>query len=107
MKRGGFVYILGSISGVLYIGVTNDLERRLSEHKSGSVEGFTKKYRVNRLLWYERYERIEDAIGREKQMKNWRRDKKQQLIERENPDYEDISLEWYEAASPAAHRDVG
>ena len=82
------VYILGSISGVphRYIGVTNDLERRLSEHKSGLFEGFTKKYRVNQLLWYERYDRIEDAIGREKQMKNWRRDTKQQLIERENPD---------------------
>ena len=98
MKRGGFVYILGSISGVLYIGVTNDLERRLSEHKSGSVDGFTKKYRVNRLLWYERYDRIEDAIGREKQMKNWRRDKKARLIERDNPDYADISQEWYESA---------
>ena len=107
MEKGGFVYMLGSRSGVLYIGVTNNLERRLSEHKAAQVKGFTKKYRVNRLLWYERYERIEDAIAREKQMKNWRRDKKQQLIERENPDYEDISREWYEAASPVAHRDVG
>ena len=107
MEKGGFVYILGSISGVLYIGVTNDLERRLSEHKSGLFEGFTKKYRVNQLLWYERYDRIEDAIGREKQMKNWRRDTKQQLIERENPDYEDMSREWYEAASPDPVRIVG
>ena len=99
MEKGGFVYMLGSRSGVLYIGVTNDLERRLSEHKAASVEGFTKKYRVNRLLWYERYDRIEDAIAREKQMKNWRRDKKQRLIEQENPDYADISLEWYESAA--------
>ena len=107
MEKCWFVYMLGSRSGVLYIGVTNDLERRLSEHKTGSVEGFTKKYRVNRLLWYERYDRIEDAIAREKQMKNWRRNKKQKLIERENPDYEDISREWYEAASPDPVRTVG
>ena len=85
MEKGGFVYILGSISGVFYIGVTNDLERRISEHKSSVIDGFTKKYRANRLLWYERYDRIEDAIGREKQMKNWRRDKKARLIERDNP----------------------
>ncbi|MDE0716972.1 MAG: GIY-YIG nuclease family protein [Rhodospirillaceae bacterium] len=98
MEKGGFVYMLGSRSGVLYIGVTNDLERCLSEHKSGSVEGFTKKYRVARLLWYECYDRIEDEIGREKQVKNWRREKKARLKERENPDYEDISQEWYESA---------
>lgn len=98
MERGGFVYMLGSRSGVLYIGVTNDFERRLSEHKAASVKGFTKKYRVNRLLRYERYDRIEDAIAREKQLKNWRRDKKARLIERENPDYADISQEWYENA---------
>ena len=98
MEKGGFVYMLGSRSGVLYIGVTNNLERRLSEHKAAQVKGFTKKYRVNRLLWYERYDRIEDAIAREKQMKNWRRDKKARLIERDNPDYADISQEWYESA---------
>lgn len=98
MEKGGFVYMLGSRSGVLYIGVTNNLERRHSEHKAAQVKGFTKKYRVNRLLWYERYDRIEDAIAREKQMKNWRRDKKARLIERDNPDYADISQEWYESA---------
>ncbi len=99
MEKGGFVYMLGSRSGVLYIGVTHNLERRLSEHKSGAIEGFTKKYRVNRLLWYERYDRIEDAIARERQLKNWRREKKARLIERENPDYADISEDWYESAA--------
>jgi len=101
MEKGGFVYMLGSRSAVLYIGVANDLERRLSEHKSGSVEGFAKKYRVNRLLRYERYDRIEDAIAREKQLKSRRRDKKARLIGRENPDYADISQQWYESAATA------
>lgn len=95
MEKGGYVYILGSLSHVLYVGVTSDLERRLSEHKLGTHGGFTKKYRVNRLLWYERYDQIAYAIAREKQIKKWRREKKIRLIEKDNPQFEDISQEWY------------
>jgi len=107
MEQGGFVYILSSRTGVLYIGVTNDLERRLSEHKQGIIEGFTKRYHAHKLLYYEPYDDITNAIAREKQLKGWRREKKAALIERENPGYEDISLDWYETASPTALGDVG
>jgi len=107
MEKGGYVYILGNRSGGLYVGVTNNLERRLLEHKQGLVEGFTQKYRIDKLLWYEAYDDIRDAIAREKQLKGWRRSKKAALIARKNPGYADISIEWYENASPDAFQDVG
>jgi putative endonuclease len=86
-----YVYILTSRSGVLYIGITNDLERRMLEHKTGVVEGFTKQYRVNRFVHYETITNPDEATAREKQLKNWRREKKVWLIERENPKWEDLS----------------
>jgi putative endonuclease len=91
MEKGGYVYILGSNSGVLYVGVTSDLDRRLVEHKSGALPGFTKRYNVHRLLWYERHDGIESAIQREKQIKRWRREKKLALIEGNNPGYLDLA----------------
>ena len=85
------VYILASQPhGTLYIGVTNDLMRRVYEHREGLVDGFTKTHGVKRLVYYECHERIERAIQREKTMKHWSRAWKIALIERENPQWVDL-----------------
>ncbi|MBW7849468.1 MAG: GIY-YIG nuclease family protein [Rhodospirillales bacterium] len=85
------VYILASgRHGTLYIGVTSDLIRRVWEHKTAPVDGFTKRYGVNRLVFFEWHETMPDAISREKRMKKWRRDWKVALIERDNPDWHDL-----------------
>ena len=87
-----YVYILTNKSNnVLYIGVTNDLIRRIFEHKSKVVEGFTKKYNLWKLVYYEAADNIESAINREKQLKNWHRDWKMNLIDQFNPDWKDLS----------------
>ncbi len=88
----GYVYILASNrNGTLYIGVTSDLVRRVDEHKSEIVGGFTKRYKVHRLVYYEVYDDIVEAIEREKQLKRWNRKWKLALIERVNPDWSDLS----------------
>lgn len=88
-----YVYILASKArGTLYIGVTSDLYKRIDEHKQGSVEGFTKKYGVKNLAYYEMFQEIEFAIAREKQLKNWHRQWKINLIESVNPLWRDLSL---------------
>jgi putative endonuclease len=85
-----YVYILASrIGGTLYIGVTNDLVRRVFEHKSKFVRGFTKKYDVVKLVYYEQYDDIENAIQREKRLKKWNRQWKIRLIEERNPNWDD------------------
>jgi putative endonuclease len=85
------VYILANrIGGTLYIGVTNDLVRRVYEHKSGAVEGFTKDYDVNRLAYFECFEEIEAAIHRQKRLKKWTRAWKISLIEKDNPNWIDL-----------------
>lgn len=90
-----WVYILSNNSRtVLYIGVTNDLYRRYIEHKEGLVEGFTKKYKCHSLLYCEKYAQIEEAIAREKQLKGWRRLRKEQLIKSVNPFLVDWAKEW-------------
>ncbi len=89
-----YVYMLASKrNGTLYIGVTNDLARRIEEHKQGTVEGFTKKYHVHMLVWYEETDDVTSAIAREKQMKEWQRAWKIKLIEEENPEWDDLALE--------------
>jgi putative endonuclease len=86
-----FVYMLASKpQGVIYIGVTNDLIRRVYEHKSHAVKGFTQQYNVTQLVWFESSESIQSAIEREKQLKNWRRDWKIALIEENNPNWMDL-----------------
>lgn len=86
-----FVYILASEQrGTLYIGMTNDIARRVHEHKSGTVDGFTRRHGVTRLVHYELFETALDAIQREKSMKKWRRDWKINLIERNNPTWNDL-----------------
>jgi putative endonuclease len=91
-----FVYILASTAGTLYIGVTNNLHRRIWQHKQGEIEGFTKKYRVNRLVYHESFDDVRNAIDREKQLKRWTRAKKIWLFERVNPSWLDLSSGWYE-----------
>lgn len=86
-----YVYVLASKkNGTLYIGVTNDLKRRTYEHRSNQIPGFTKKYSVHRLVYYEETESIESAILREKQMKNWHRKWKINQINRYNPEWRDL-----------------
>jgi putative endonuclease len=75
----------------MYIGVTNNLERRLAEHKSFSIRGFTKKYKISKLVYFEQTPSIESAILREKELKAWRREKKNALVETMNPHWEDLS----------------
>lgn len=91
MKASYFIYILSSYSGVLYIGVTNNLQRRIYEHKQELIEGFSKKYKCNKLVYFEEYKYIKQAITREKQLKNWNRKKKEWLIKKLNPDFKDLS----------------
>ena len=85
-----FVYITSSISKKIYIGVTNNLKRRINEHKEEKIEGFTKKYKIKRLVYYEETNDIRQAIAREKQLKGWTRAKKIKLIEKENPSWRDL-----------------
>ncbi|MFA6547480.1 MAG: GIY-YIG nuclease family protein [Candidatus Magasanikbacteria bacterium] len=93
-KHNYYIYILSSDSGTLYIGVTNNLERRLSEHKQKLIDGFTKKYSCHKLIYYEHYNDINNAIERETQLKKWRREKKEYLIKTINPTWKDLSSEW-------------
>ena len=90
-----FVYILtNKTNKVLYTGVTNNLERRLYEHKNHLVDGFSSKYKTTKLVYYEVSESVESAIAREKQIKSYRRDKKIALINELNSEWKDLSLEW-------------
>ena len=93
--RTYYTYIMGSISRVLYVGMTGDLLARVVEHKSGRVAGFTSAYRVTRLLYFEEFASPREAINRETQLKGWRREKKSDLIETRNPKWEDLSAEWF------------
>ncbi len=92
------VYILGSISGTLYIGITSNFRTRVRQHRNHSFGGFTAKYEVNRLLYYESFREVSSAIAREKQLKRWRREKKIGLIEKENPQWKDLSRGWFDTA---------
>lgn len=94
-ERGGYVYIATNQSRTLYIGVTNDLERRMWEHREKLGSTFAARYNVTRLVYFERFADIRDAIAREKQLKRWRRGKKIGLIEQENPKWKDLSEGWY------------
>ncbi len=86
-----YVYILCSKrNGTLYTGVTSDIVKRVYEHKHGLVEGFTKKYNIHHLVWYESHESAESAIVREKQIKKWKRAWKLKIIEKENPQWIDL-----------------
>ena len=94
MARDGsfYTYIMASESGVLYVGVTNNLVVRVGQHKDGLLPGFTQKYRVTKLVWYEPHNSIRAAIEREKQIKGWGRTKKVRLIQERNPSWRDLSI---------------
>ena len=95
MRHQCYVYIMASRGKTLYVGVTNNLERRVYEHRSGLIAGFTKKYKVTKLVYHEETSDVGAAISREKQLKTWRRSKKVALIESVNPLWEDMALRWY------------
>ena len=91
------MYILASkIRGTLYIGITNDLQRRIFEHKTGIKKGFTQKYQINRLVYFETFQSVKEATNREKNLKKWKRDWKIRLIEEENKKWLDLSYNWYD-----------
>ena len=109
MKRY-YVYIVASLSGTLYIGITSNLERRMVEHKEGLVSGFTKQYGVTRLVYFEVYSDVHNAIRREKQLKGWRREKKIALIRAKNPSWKDLAKAWWESGAtglPRCAQDFG
>ena len=91
MKKQGYIYILANKKrGTLYIGVTGNLSKRIHEHKTKVVAGFSKQYNLDKLVYYEVSDTIDEAIGREKQLKNWHRQWKINLIEHTNPDWGDL-----------------
>ena len=103
-----YVYVLASRKhGTLYIGVTGNIARRLWEHREGLVEGFTSRYGVTRLVYYEAFGDVNAAIGREKTMKRWRREWKVNLIERENPNWTDLYPALAGATTSPAGNEVG
>ena len=92
-----FVYIMASKrNGTLYIGLTDDITRRVAEHKNKIFKGFTAKYNISMLVYFEEHETYEEAYTRERQMKKWKRIWKLNLIEKDNPDWKDLSLDWME-----------
>jgi len=92
--RTYYVYLLTNQNGnVMYLGVTNDLVRRVYEHKNSLVDGFTKKYNVSKLVYFEQTDDVMSAIAREKEIKKWRREKKNKLVETMNPQWRELSME--------------
>ena len=90
------VYILANkTNSTVYIGVTGDLMRRLQEHRNDLIEGFTKRYHVHKLVYYETFQDVQEAIAREKQLKGWRRARKNALIESVNPSGADLAGDWF------------
>lgn len=90
MKRY-YVYIMSNISKMIYTGLTNDLAERVEDHRKKRNDGFTKRYNIHRLVYYEEFQNIQKAIAREKEIKGWRREKKVALIEKVNPGWKDLA----------------
>ena len=90
-----WVYIMASESGTLYVGMTNNILRRVYEHKTGKNEGFTKKYKCERLVWVEEHRYVYNAIEREKELKGWKRERKEKLISSMNCTWRDLADGWY------------
>jgi putative endonuclease len=91
-----YVYIMSSKAAVLYVGVTNNIKKRVCQHKKHLVEGFTDKYKVDKLVYVEAIGDAGSAIKREKQIKAWRREKKVKLVESMNSEWDDLSRDWYD-----------
>ena len=96
MHKTYYVYIMSSKTGTLYVGMTNNIKRRVYEHKSHLIPVFTDKYKIEQLLYVEAINDPSFAIKREKQIKAWRREKKVSLIDSTNPQSEDLSIDWYQ-----------
>ena len=97
MRNQFWIYMMSNIRGnVLYIGVTNDLYRRVNEHKSGLIPGFTSRYNCHALVYYEEFTDVTVAIAREKTLKGWTRARKETLIADMNPDRRDLAADWYD-----------
>ena len=95
MHKQYWVYMItNKTHSTLYVGMTNDLDRRMREHKFGEVEGFSKRYNLKILVYYEEYWDVRDAIAREKQLKKWNREWKERVINKENPKWMDLSAKW-------------
>jgi putative endonuclease len=104
MTRTFYVYLMSNRSRVvLYTGITNDLVRRVWEHQNAKVKGFTKTYHVDRLVYYESFDNPDDAIAREKEIKGWRRSKKNQLVETLNPKWLDLSGKFHQQVRGPSH----
>ena len=106
MRKDYFVYIMSSQRRVLYVGITSTLEQRVFQHKQHTLGGFTVKYNVTILVYFESYDDVHRAIGREKEIKGWRREKKIALIESVNPRWNDLSYGWYQTHRFAPDRKV-
>src|ERR1041384_4531371 len=110
MPKRFYVYIVGSASGVLYIGSTSDIRTRIWQHRHGTFGGFTSRYRVHRLLWFEGHSGPLSMVGRERQLKGWIRARKVQLIESTNAGWRDLAQGWYEDddfRAPRGHGGTG
>ncbi len=94
MKRY-YVYIMASETGTLYTGITSNIKRRIFEHRTGEIPGFTNRYNVKKLVYVETFKTPDAAIKREKQIKSWRREKKIKLIDTKNPAWDDLAADWY------------
>ncbi len=101
MPDQAYVYILASSFQRLYIGITTEIEVRVSQHKNGTFpDSFTTRYKINKLVYFERFAMVPEAIAREKQLKNWSRIKKLRLIVAQNPTWQDLSAEWGKPIEP-------
>jgi len=91
-----YIYIMTNKSGTLYVGMTNDIKKRVYEHKNKLIAGFTKKHNINRLIYFETFSDVHSAITREKTIKGWLRKKKIDLVNNTNPYWNDLSNDWYD-----------
>jgi putative endonuclease len=96
-QRCYFFYILASLRGTLYVGLTDDMRKRMIQHKSGTFDGFTRKYRVDRLMYFETFTESKVADSRERQVKKYRREKKIALFSESNPEWKDLTLELFQS----------
>jgi putative endonuclease len=102
-----YVYVMQCASRrAIYIGMTNNLHKRVWQHKTHAFEGFTDDYNAVRLVYWESFDDVHNAIKREKQLKNWRREKKLHLIERFNPAWKDLAADWYETQGPSTRAEA-
>ena len=90
-----YIYLMSNRSRTLYAGVTGDIRKRVYEHKTGAVEGFTSRYKLDRLVYWEKFQYVRNAIAREKQIKRWKRVKKVQLVVSMNPTWKDLAADWF------------